>query len=268
MSSTMLKRKYKYNWKPDLPDQRDFLFLTRAQLPLKFPNAIDLRPSCSAIEDQGRIGSCTGNALSGALEFLELKQLKTQTYEDDTIVYSPGKYKEISRLFIYYNERILLGNVNEDSGATLRDGIKSLVRWGACEEKLWGYQLSNVFKKPSPKAYTQAKSHCISSYLRLQSFAEMKQCLALGFPFVFGFAVYESFELPQVANTGIVSMPNLSERLLGGHAVMAVGYHDEKKHFIVRNSWGENWGKSGYFFMPYEYLENPMLCKDFWTLRK
>ena len=94
----------------------------------------------------------------------------------------------------------------------------------------------------------------------------MLNCLADGFPFVFGFTVYESFETLKVAQTGIVPMPKKSERTLGGHAVMAIGYDQKQKHFIVRNSWGPQWGQAGYFTMPYAYLET--LASDFWTIRQ
>ena len=96
----------------------------------------------------------------------------------------------------------------------------------------------------------------------------MRACLAEGFPFVFGFTVYESFESQQVARTGIVSMPQRGERVVGGHAVVAVGYHDTEKRFIVRNSWGTGWGMKGYFTIPYDYLSNPNLAEDFWTVRR
>ena len=95
----------------------------------------------------------------------------------------------------------------------------------------------------------------------------MKGCLAAGYPFVFGFAVYESFESKEVAQSGVVPMPKPGERVLGGHAVMAVGYDDEQRNFIVRNSWGSGWGQDGYFLMPYHYLHDPNLASDFWTVR-
>jgi C1A family cysteine protease len=94
----------------------------------------------------------------------------------------------------------------------------------------------------------------------------MLTCLTEGYPFVFGFAVYESFESPQVKRTGVVNMPKKGEVMLGGHAVMAVGFDQAKKRFLVRNSWGRNWGMSGYFTMPFEYLET--LSADFWTIRR
>lgn len=96
----------------------------------------------------------------------------------------------------------------------------------------------------------------------------MRSCLADGFPFVFGFTVYESFESQQVAKSGVVSMPKPTERALGGHAVLGVGYNDAKKTFIVRNSWGDDWGQKGYFIMPYKYLSDRNLADDFWTIRR
>jgi C1A family cysteine protease len=96
----------------------------------------------------------------------------------------------------------------------------------------------------------------------------MRACLAEGFPFVFGFTVYESFESQQVARTGVVEMPGRGERVMGGHAVLAVGYRDSEKRFTVRNSWGAGWAMKGYFTMPYDYLPNPNLAEDFWTIRR
>jgi C1A family cysteine protease len=95
----------------------------------------------------------------------------------------------------------------------------------------------------------------------------MRTCLADGFPFVFGFTVYENFESRQVARTGVLNMPQQAERVVGGHAVMAVGYIDAAKRFIVRNSWGTAWGKKGYFSMPFDYLVDSDLAADFWTIR-
>ena len=101
-----------------------------------------------------------------------------------------------------------------------------------------------------------------------RSSLQMRTCLAAGYPFVFGFTVYESFESQEVANTGIVKMPKRGEQALGGHAVLAVGYNDAKQTFLVRNSWGEDWGMSGYFTLPYKYLSNRNLSDDFWTIRR
>lgn len=92
--------------------------------------------------------------------------------------------------------------------------------------------------------------------------------LASGYPFVFGFTVYDAFGTPAVAKSGVLNLPKAKERPLGGHAVMAVGYDDKVKRFTVRNSWGPDWGKKGCFTMPYDYLADRNLSDDFWTVRK
>ena len=173
-----------------------------------------------------------------------------------------------SRLFIYYNERDIEGTVNEDSGAMIRDGIKSVVKQGVCKETTWPYVIARFTKKPAKTCYTEAMNHQVVSYQRVtQTLNQMKGCLASGYPFVFGFSVYESFESNTVAKTGKVPMPKSGEAMLGGHAVAAVGYNDADQRFIVRNSWGSKWGKKGYCFMPYAYLTDPDLAADFWTIR-
>lgn len=265
MKKINLKRKY--DWRPDVPDQRDFSFSLKIAAPVSVPPQVDIRNECSEVEDQGPMGSCTGQALAGLMEFLQLKEIQKDTPDPEEI-YADGTFADVSRLFIYYNARLLRDSAHEDSGASMRDAIKGLAEWGACSEALWAYSRKNLFAKPNKKSYLEAKQHLISSYFRLTHLNELKQCLALEFPFVFGFAVYESFETIQVARTGIMPMPKIGERMLGGHAVMAVGYDDTKKMVIVRNSWGKDWGDHGYFWMPYDYIENAHLALDFWTIRK
>lgn len=244
-----------YGWIPDLPDHRDKHYeeLTPVVAPEKLPPHVDLRPECTPVQDQGELGSCTANALAGNLDYLKKQQLK--------------KVLDFSRLFIYYNERVIEHTVNTDSGAMLRDGIKSLAKLGACPEGEWPYDISKFTQKPPEKDYADALKYQITAYYRLTTIDQMKHTLASGYPFVFGFSVYESFESEEVARTGIVPMPKPDERLLGGHAVMAAGYDESKQQFIVRNSWGTKWGISGYFMMPYAYLTNRNLSSDFWTIR-
>ncbi len=239
---------------PDLPDQRDYLFGAIYKIPAKLPASVDLRAQCPPVEDQGNLGSCTANALAGALEFLELKDKVS--------------FVDLSRLFIYYNERVIEHTVNSDSGAMLRDGIKTLAKQGVCPEPMWPYVISQFTKKPTASCYKNAADHQITSYQRLLTVDEMRACLAEGYPFVFGFTVYESFESATVARTGTVNMPKPGEKVLGGHAVVAVGYNDKQKRFIVRNSWGTGWGQKGYFTMPYAYLDDRKLSDDFWTIRR
>ena len=173
-----------------------------------------------------------------------------------------------SRLFIYYNERVMEGTVSQDSGAQIRDGVKSVATLGAPPETDWPYDIAKFAQKPPPKAYSDAKQDLVTAYSRVtQDLLQMQGCLADGYPFVFGFTVYESFESDAVAQTGVVPMPASGEKVVGGHCVVAVGYDDSQRRFIIRNSWGTGWGMKGYCTMPYEYLLNSHLANDFWTIR-
>jgi C1A family cysteine protease len=242
-----------YGWMPDRPDFRDKLYAAIAAPPKKLPASVDLRAQCSPVENQGQLGSCTANALVGSLEFLEEKAGRVVT--------------DLSRLFVYYNERALEGTVREDAGAMIRDGVKTLVKQGVCPEKIWPYVATKFAVKPPAACYQQALAHQVLSYHRILTLLEMKSCLAEGFPFVFGFTVYEAFESAAVTKTGQLNLPKPGEKSMGGHAVMAVGYNEATKRFIVRNSWGADWGLKGYFTMPYDYLGNRNLSDDLWTLR-
>jgi len=248
-----------YGWVPDLPDHRDYLYSAVRAVPAVLPSHADLREKCPKVENQGDLGSCTANALAGCVEYLEKKDMEKK---------NATKFADVSRLFIYYNERVIERSVRSDSGAQIRDGIKTLAKQGVCTEKSWPYVISKFTKKPPASCYNEASNRQITSYHRILTLDQMRTCLAEGYPFVFGFTVYESFESQAVAKTGIVSMPQPSERTVGGHAVMAVGYSDADKRFIVRNSWGTKWGMKGYFTMPYAYVSDRNLSDDFWTIRR
>jgi len=250
-------------WVPDLPDHRDLLYAAPMAVQKATPPSVDLRPQCpKTVYDQGKLGSCTANAIAGAMEFDQIKQKQTPA--------TP------SRLFIYYNERKMEHTILTDSGAQIRDGIKSVVKLGACPETMWTYDdtqppaedqpcpTCKFAQAPPASCYKEALKHQVLSYQRItHALSVMKGCLASGFPFVFGFTVYENF--PFDTPTGEIPMP--TGGVLGGHAVLAVGYDDARQLFTFRNSWGPAWGNGGYGFMPYSYLVDSNLSDDFWTIR-
>jgi C1A family cysteine protease len=257
----------RYGWIPDFPDQRDYSYAVPARVVLSVPDSVDWRTQCPPVYNQGRIGSCTANAIAGALEFDMMKQGEK--------AFTP------SRLFIYYNERAMERTIPADAGAQIRDGIKTVATQGDCPETEWPYDdtpadpATHLFPPgaraatpPPQSCYDDAVQHRAMSYRSLtQNLADMQGCLAEGYPFVFGFSVYESFESQAVAATGDVPMPKPTEQFLGGHAVMAVGYDNEDSLFVCRNSWGDGWGDAGYFYMPYAYLLDNNYSSDFWTIR-
>ena len=243
-----------YGWIRDLPDHRDYAYEAPLVQLGALPEKCDLRAQCPAVYDQGHCGCCTGNAISAAFAYAQTKEgLPT---------FAP------SRLFIYYNERTIEGTNASDAGGQIRDGMKVLHTEGVCSEATWPYDLGQLTADPPAAAYAEADLHRATSFHRLRQTAEqLKGCLASGFPFVFGFAVYQSFETPAVAATGQAPMPAPTESLVCGHAVMAVGYEDSTQQLILRNSWGPGWGDAGYFYLPYAYALNESLAGDFWTVR-
>ena len=246
-------RNHSYNLKRDKKTDQPIFCVKSPQ-----PSSADLRPVCPPIYDQGNLGSCTANAVGGAYHFLELKQQ------------NPGAFMP-SRLFIYYCERAAQGDVNDDTGSSISEGISVLQTIGVCPEVLWPYNTAQFAVQPPQNCYSAAKLNEIISYQRINDgdLNSMKAAIASGFPVAFGFQVYQSFESQQVASTGVVPMPGRwFDKLLGGHAVCLVGYNDAKQVFIVRNSWGTSWGMAGYFTMPYKYIGNPQLANDFALITK
>jgi len=249
----------------DLPDHRDLLYSAPAPVLQALPPKVDLQLKFAPY-DQGEIGSCTANALAAAVQFDRMKN-------NQAPVFIP------SRLFIYYNERAIEGSIATDSGAQIRDGIKTLQVQGVCPETEWPYNPkppaqeggpfppgSEAVTKPPPKCYTDGLKYVITTYQRLTpTLSQLQGCLAAGFPFVFGFTIFQSwYDANPLPVT--IPLPSNNDKPVGGHAVMCVGYDNATNLFKIRNSWGSTVGQGGYFFMPYAYLTNSNLSSDFWVI--
>jgi len=243
---------------PDHFDPRDQLFEAAPQFFIgAIPPSIDLRELCSPVRDQGQLGACTGFAITAMREFWELK------------CQSPTPMVVLSPLFVYYQERLLENTINQDAGAMIRDGMKVLTKIGVCPEVDMPYDITKFTQAPLAQAVADAAQFLITSYKRVTTLNGLKHALAGGTPAVLGIRVYASFESQAVAQTGVVPMPGPNEQLLGGHAVLCVGYKDDSTvdgggSLIVKNSWSDGWGDKGYFYLPYAYVQ-PKLMTDIWT---
>ncbi len=248
----------RFGWVPDLPDHRDYLYAAPTAVLEQLPPRVDLTDQCPEVYDQYDLGSCTAFAIAAAIQFDHMKQ---------------GLDPSIpSRLFIYYNERAMEGTIESDSGAMIRDGIKSVAKQGVCSEACWPYIYPDIHEtfreKPPDACYEEALKNKVISYARItRNLKQMKGRLYSGFPFIFGFTAYDSFETA-VNEDGNVPMPSPHEGMLGGHAVLAVGYDDAKQYFLVRNTWGVRGQMKGYFTLPYAYIMDSGLASDFWVIHQ
>jgi C1A family cysteine protease len=269
-------------WLPDYPDFRDYTekheeissmlattkFLKKAA---KVPSSVDLRAWCSPVENQGSLGSCTANAGVGIVEYYEKRAF--------------GKYIDASRLFLYKVTRNLL-HLTGDTGAFLRSTMGSLVLFGVPPEEYWPYTISDFDKEPTSFCYAFAQNYQTIKYFRHDPpgvskdalLDRIKTYLSAGHPSMFGFTVYSSIN--QAGKTGKIPLPCKGEKILGGHAVAAVGYDDKMKitnagsckaettgALLIRNSWGTGWGEGGYGWLPYKYVLTG-LAEDFWSVLK
>ena len=269
-------------WLPPLPDTRDYTDETPEiakiveKLGVKearaIPSSVDLRSWCSPIEDQKNLGSCTANAAVGAVEYCENRAF--------------GKYLDGSRLFIYKMTRNLLG-VTGDTGAWLRNTMGALVLGGVPPEKFWPYtdKKPDFDKEPPSWVYAVADNFESLRYFchdpqgmnrpPMDVLNSVKAYIAAGFPSIFGFFGFPSFN--NTDTVGGIPFPCPGEQAQWGHAIVAVGYDDNKKitnkkcnkvttgALLIRNSWGVGWGDNGYGWLPYEYVLNKF-AKDFWSL--
>jgi C1A family cysteine protease len=269
-------------WIPDYPDFRDFTDKTEEVRSVlqpagllkarSLPGSVDLRSWCSPVENQGELGSCTAHAGVGAIEYYERKSF--------------GRHIDASRLFLYKVTRNLM-KMKGDTGGYLRTTMGAMVLFGVPAEAYWPYT-DNKEKfdlEPPSFCYAFAQNYQAIKYFRHDPpetkredvLKKVKTYLSQGHPAMFGFTVYNSIE--QAEETGRIPFPSSKERIEGGHAVVAVGYDDKMKirnkfcksdttgAFLIRNSWGKEWGEEGYGWLPYAYVLKG-LAEDFWSILK
>jgi C1A family cysteine protease len=237
-------------WRPDTKDHRDYALPPAAPA---LPPAASLRSQCSPVVDQGGLGSCTANASCEAMSFLYRRALADPLF---------------SRLFVYYYTRKLENTrPADDSGAQIRDVMKTLALYGAPLEATWPYAETMFSAEPSHDAFVEAAHHRLLFYYRCPDLLTVKASIAQGFPVVIGFTVPANMDSPECARTGVVKYPAPSENFVGGHAVLAVGYDNATELVCVQNSWGSGWGDAGFGYLPYRMFADGFV-EDCWTLRR
>lgn len=262
-ASSRSKTNPKYGWFRDTPDERDYPFSRVAKLDRATVfQPVDLRttPLHPIVLDQGQLGSCTAFGTTYITHFVRDKLNKTPHFYPST-------------LFTYYVTRILQGTVTQDSGASVRNAMMSVNKYGMVDETLWPYDITKFKTNPPQNVYTQALNHKAMNYYRIPDgdTTAMQQCLADGYPFVFGFTVFEQFESNKCYQDGIVEVPKKTKKgILGGHCMACVGWKviNGKNYFITQNSWGTSGlGNGGFWYFPFEYFQNKKIANDFWTVR-
>jgi len=234
----------------------DWQYRPHPSIVRELPAVVDLRRHCPPVYDQRHLNSCSANAIAAALRYDELKQGRQRV--------APP-----SRLFIYYNERVLSGVVGTNSPVSLRDGYRTVTKVGACPEAMWPYLVRRFRAIPPARCFRSAQRRRAIAYYRIRrSVSQLRACLAEGFPFVLAIAVHASMMGRDVRRTGIVPMPTHHDRIRGGHAILAVGYDHARRLLIFRNSWGRTWGDRGYGYLPYAFIGSSDLTWDFWTMRR
>lgn len=236
-----MNEEFRYRVSPDKVDWRDRYYnFARTKL----NEVIDMRSMASAVEQQSDLGSCTAQAIVGAYELLTKRDY-------------PDQYTELSRLFVYYNARKLEGVINEDEGAYIRDAIKAVSHYGICEEQLWPYSVENFAVQPTTECYNNGKKRTLKKYYRISGLDDILDALNAQYPIVAGIIVYGSFNQISPSNA-ILPMPSDTERELGAHAVLLVGYDLSRKLLLARNSFGPLWGEHGYFWIPFDYVSQDL----------
>jgi C1A family cysteine protease len=260
--------KYILSVKRDTYDARDKVVIQSG--PINLPKYFSLEEWTPQIADQGQLGACTAFTAVEMLEFLVKKYW--EWVPDKTVA---ADKLQLSQLFQYYNERVLLGTAAEDSGADSRTMMRALVENGVCLESLYPYNIDVFSQTPPDVCYAQA-SYKPGAYHRILDVETAKSVIYSGYPFSIGIEVYSSFMSAQVAATGLVPMPQVNDTLEGGHEMWCFAYADDKTiidpdgqvhvgAFKTRNHWGANWGEGGNCWIPYSYLANATIGMDMWT---
>jgi C1A family cysteine protease len=248
---------FKMNYKRDPIDDRDYKYKTMTPTIMEaassLPSKIDHTKDMSPVKDQGNLGSCVAFAVTAMKEFQEKRE-----HEAELAKGKPGRPKiyNYSEAWLYWNCKKIDPWAMEDEGTSIRYAMKVLQKIGIPTEKGWPYKdINDVNEIGKPKGWATlvARWALIDSYYRIDTLTELKVALADG-PVAIGVPCFYEFFFPN--SDGVISYPSNTNDIYGGHAICTVGYDDTKELIKFKNSWGRGWGKNGYAFLPYKYVED------------
>lgn len=227
-----------FNVKPSVKDEHDFPY---QQKNITVPQSVDLREWDSPVEDQGMLGSCVANAITNSYELMQRKE-------------DISKFKELSKLYTYYHARYIEKSVDADYGVVyIKNALMAVKKFGICTEELWPYKINYFAKQPSPDCYADACTRRIPSYTYVNTLNNMLENITEYKPIVIGMTVYKSF-MNLTKSDPVVPLPTETDLEVGGHAVTVVGYSIPDSTFLIKNSFGVDWGNNGYALLPFEYV--------------
>jgi len=174
-----------------------------------------------------------------------------------------NKEYNLSEQWVYWNAKKIDPWPGEE-GTNFRSALKVVHKIGVPIEGGWPYSDDPVnIGEPSKWAHLIARWSSIDSYWRIDNNVDaIKRALVEG-PVMIGMQCFE--EMYGTLTKGIIPYPAKPAEVWSYHAVLAVGYDDEREEICMKNSWSKFWGDAGYGYLPYKYINE--LCWDHWAVK-
>lgn len=219
----------------------------------KLKDVVDLREFFSPVRNQQDLGSCTSFAVTSMYEALMNRG-------------AGGSHKHLSPGFLYYYSNILKGR--PQGGSNFHDQLEVLGCQGVCRDELYAYDPNNPSKEPTSQAKEDAETHRVLKAKQIVvrktpdkgkdlkfNHSQLTNALSEGYPVGISLKIFDNLgkEGPLVEHPK--ETPNAKEE--GYHAMVIAGYSEENGFYIVRNSWGSDFGDQGYCYVPFSYIDDP-----------
>jgi C1A family cysteine protease len=212
-----------------------------AAVEVTYPPSYDLRNVAgqnfiTGIKDQGHCGSCVAFCVAATVEGTFRRQLTDPTF--------PADFSE-AQLFYCYARSEGRRCFDPNGGWWPSNAFNFFRDRGVAEETCYPYTAGdqNCTNLCADWVHRASK---LTAWHRIYSTTEMKEWISKRGPLSACFSVYADF----FSYTGGIYR-HVSGNFEGGHCASVVGYDDANRFWICKNSWGPNWGESGYFRIAY-----------------